>query len=110
MSTNPQKQNTLSSVPNNHKPVEPSKAPDAASTAVSVLAETPKTETPATVDDPKNAKTIVSISVEPKLARQARLLAKFRGVSISSLFVDAAAKEIPVALKQALADLKDEVE
>jgi hypothetical protein len=99
--TTPQK-NASPSLPNNHKPVDAVKAPEPTITAV---VETPKTE--AAVD---NAKTIVSISVDPKLARQARLLAKFKGVSISSLFVDAAAKEIPVALKAALASVKDELE
>jgi hypothetical protein len=100
MSTTPQKQNTLSSLPNNHKPVEPAKAPEP---TLAAAVETPKAEA---VD----AKTIVSISVEPKLARQARLLAKIKGVSISSLFTDAATLAIPAALKTALAEMKDEVE
>jgi hypothetical protein len=99
MSTSTQKQNTLSSVPSNHKPVEPAKAPEPTTAPV----ETPKTAVQAD-------KTIVSISVEPKLARQARLLAKIKGVSISSLFVDAASREIPPALKVALASIQDEVE
>ena len=101
MSTTTQKPNTSPSVPTNHK-VEPAKAPEPTTT---VTVETPKAE--AAVD---TAKTIISISVEPKLARQARLLARFRGCSISSLFTDAAAREIPAALKSALADLKEEVE
>jgi hypothetical protein len=105
MSTTTHSKNTAQSAPTNHKPVEPVKALEPPTTAASATVETPKTETAV-----ETAKTIISISVEPKLARQARLLAKFRGVSISSLFVDAAAKEIPVALKAALADLKDEVE
>jgi hypothetical protein len=104
MSTTPQKQNTSSSIPTNHK-VEPTKAPEA-TTAAPATVETPKAETP--VD--ANAKTIVSISVEPKLARQARLLAKINGVSISSLFTDAATLAIPAALKTALAEMKEEVE
>ena len=106
MSTTTSKNSTTPSTVSN-KSVEPAKAPEAASTTASTAVETPKTEVQA---DTASAKVIVSISVEPKLARQARLLAKFNGVSISSLFVDAAAKEIPAALKIALADLKDEVE
>jgi hypothetical protein len=93
---------------NNVKPVEPIKAPDATSTAPSAPVEAPKTEVQA--DNTASPKVIISISVEPKLARQARLLARFNGVSISSLFTDAAAASIPIALKAALSDLKDEVE
>ena len=104
MSTTTPSKNTSQSTPSNHK-VEPAKAPEVTPTAAPATVETPKTE--AAVEA---AKTIISISVEPKLARQARLLAKIKGVSISSLFTDAATLAIPAALKTALAEMKDEVE
>ena len=86
---------------------EPLKAADPSPTATSTQVDATAV-VPA--DNTVSAKTIVSISVEPKLARQARLLAKIKGCSISSLFVDAASREIPVALKEALAAMKDEVD
>ncbi|MFI5296732.1 MAG: hypothetical protein ACHREM_01430 [Polyangiales bacterium] len=63
---------------------------------------------PAASGAEKPETTIVSITVSTRLASKARLLARIRGVTISSLFTDAAAREIPVALKAALADMRDE--
>ena len=109
MSTPNTAKNTAPPTTNNKPAVEPQKALEAASTATSAPVEAVKTEAQAPVDNAAS-KVIISISVEPKLARQARLLARFQGVSISSLFTDAATLAIPVALKSALADLKEEVE
>jgi len=107
MSTTTQKQNTSSSLPTNNKPVESAKAPEPATTASHT--ESPKTEghKEASVENPT---TIISITVNEKLARQARFLARARGCSISSLFTDAASLAIPVALKAALADLQGDLE
>jgi len=107
MSTPNTAKSTTPSTVNNKPAVEPVKAPEAASTSTSATVETPKTDAQG---DNTASKVIISISVEPKLARQARLLARFNGVSISSLFTDAASHAIPIALKAALADLKEEVE
>ncbi|MFI5297298.1 MAG: hypothetical protein ACHREM_04310 [Polyangiales bacterium] len=70
-----------------------------------------KPESPAASTAPGAEKpdtTIVSITVSTRLAAKARLLSRIRGCTISSLFTDAAAREIPVALKAALADMRDE--
>jgi hypothetical protein len=96
----------------NSKPAEPVKAADAKSVESPQPVETAKADAPVEPTPPPVAKsaetTIVSITVDARLASKARLLARIRGVTISSLFTDAATREIPVALKAALADLRDE--
>jgi len=109
MSTTNVARNTTPSNSNSKPTVEPVKAPEAIPAAAPTAVEAPKTDAAPQADNTAS-KVIISISVEPKLARQARLLARFQGCSISSLFTDAAAVAIPVALKAALADLKEEVE
>jgi hypothetical protein len=101
------------------KPADPASAtplPPAtveAHEAPTTTTDAAKAEATATADGgvgKSRSKTIISISVEPKIARQARLLAKIRGVSLSSLFVEAAAVSIPLALKAALSSIKDDLE
>jgi hypothetical protein len=101
----------------NTKPVEATKPVELKNDVELPLYDPAKVE-PARVDAPveptpppvaKSAETtIVSITVDARLASKARLLARIRGVTISSLFTDAASREIPPALKLALADLRDE--
>lgn len=55
-----------------------------------------------------NDKTIISLSVPERLARQVRLLSKLEGKSISAIFLDAVAGEIPSRLKTALASIVEE--
>jgi hypothetical protein len=99
MSTTPQK----STSPSNTKPiVEPAKAADPTPTAAPA-------DTGHVKANSRAGKVIVSISVDERLAKQARLLAKVRGVTISSLFVQAAAYAIPQELKTALASIKDDL-
>ncbi len=97
-------------------PVAPTTSADNAKAdapAAPATTDAPKVETTATADGgtgKSRSKTIISISVEPKIARQARLLAKIRGVPLSSLFVEAAAATIPAALKAALSSIRDDLE
>ena len=99
MSTTPQKSASPSNVKST---VEPTKPTDVTPTAAPAEGSSVKASGRA-------GKTIISISVDDRLARQARLLAKVKAVTISSLFTDAAARTIPLELKAALSSIKDDL-
>lgn len=100
----PTSKNTSSSATKNV--VEPAKAAADAKPAEPTKAGAPVA--PAASDGGKSVdKTIISLSVPEKLARQVRLLAKLEGVTISTLFLAAVEKDIPARLKVALANITD---
>ncbi|MFI5297514.1 MAG: hypothetical protein ACHREM_05395 [Polyangiales bacterium] len=108
----PSAKSTATSNPTTNKAGDAAKSTDAAKspgdTPVGDLSKPQIDDKPASSSADKAETTIVSITVSTRLAAKARLLARIRGVTISSLFTDAAAREIPVALKAALADMRDE--
>jgi hypothetical protein len=96
----------------NTKPAEPPKAVDAKpvetpQASEPVQAEAPQAQAP-TPAAKSSDKTIISLSVPERLARQVRLLSKLEGKSISAIFLDAVASDIPSRLKVALASIVEE--
>jgi len=107
--TTPSKSATVTSTT---KPVvEPTKPADDKAESDNKAVEPAKAESPtapAASDGGKSAeKTIISLSVPEKLARQVRLLAKLEGKTISAIFLNAVEKDIPARLKAALATITD---
>lgn len=107
------------SAPNNSNPkpvADPTPKVDAKNDADPQPTEPAKTEStvaPVQASDAaptaKSAdKTIISLSVPEKLARQVRLLSKLEGKSISAIFLDAVAGEIPSRLRVALATIVED--
>jgi hypothetical protein len=88
---------------------KPVAATDTASVVVEQIVEPVKAEvaqTPSNGAKP-DTRTIISLSVSEKLARQIRLLAKLDGVTISNLVIASIEKEVPARLRVALAALTD---
>ena len=108
--------NTAKSTPttNTSKPAEPPKAVVDTKPAETQAVEPAQTsEAPVAQAAPTPAakpsdKTIISLSVPEKLARQVRLLSKLEGQSISAIFLNAVASEIPARLKVALAAIVED--
>ncbi len=101
----------------NIKSAEPPKAvdtkPDVAPQAVEPVQASEAPVAPTQAEAPKSndkggEKVIISLSVSPKLAKQVRLLSKLEARSITSIFVDSVAAEIPARLKTALASIVEE--
>ena len=90
---------------------KPVAAPDIAPLAVELPVEPTQAVTqvaPAATNGAKqDLRTIISLSVSEKLARQIRLLAKLDGVTISNLVIASIEKEVPARLRVALAALTD---
>ncbi len=97
---------------NSSKSVEPPKASDTKPADTQpvepVQADAPAAQAAPTPAAKPSDKTIISLSVPEKLARQVRLLSKLEGKSISAIFLDAVAGEIPSRLKTALASIVEE--
>ena len=103
---------------NNSKQAEPAKAPEpqkaeSAPQAVEPVQTSEAPAAPTQAEAPKSndkggEKVIISLSVSPKLAKQVRLLSKLEGRSITSIFVDAVAAEIPGRLRIALASIVED--
>jgi hypothetical protein len=73
-----------------------------------VQAEAPQAQVAPSQATASTEKVIISLSVSPRLAKQVRLLSKLEGRSISSIFIDRVAAEIPGRLKAALAEITED--
>jgi hypothetical protein len=114
MSPSPAKPTPANATKNASEPTKPLETKPVAETKAAVepqATETHAIETqtaPTASDGGKSSeKTIISLSVPEKLARQIRLVAKLEGVTISRLVLASVEKEIPGRLKAALAALEE---
>jgi hypothetical protein len=113
MSPSPAKPTPANATKNASEPTKPLETKPVAETKAAVEPQATEThaaqaapaETPAASD-----KTILSLSVSEKFARNVRMLAKLTGKSMSALVLAIVEPEVKAQLKVALANLRDDVE
>jgi hypothetical protein len=116
-SKSPQNTNSKAAAEPTKPPAEQTtKAPEAP-VAMAPLVDTRPTEAPAAdaqaavvteAAGRPDSRTILSLTVPEKLARQIRLLARVEGVTISQLVLESVEKTVPARLKAALAAIVED--